>query len=324
MNSDAHYEARHARRRARKQKEKVLIRNILLGIFCLAILSISVVVAKDTIARPAGAILGGQAGPSQTGTPDEGDSPDDASPANNAQGEVGTGGPSSVIESENRGSADEANAPFPAKDLPYLSKTIMISDEGVPVVTNPDDLLVVVNKERNLPADYEPDDLVVPDVRFSFSGDDPKKYMRREAANALEKLFEAADQENLRLFAVSGYRSYQTQRDIFAYNVNRTGSEEQANQFSAKPGQSEHQTGLAMDVSSPAVNYRLDEPFADTPEGRWLAEHGAEFGFIIRYPKGKEDVTGYQYEPWHIRYVGIDAAKEIYEQGITLEEYLAD
>ncbi len=98
--------------------------------------------------------------------------------------------------------------------------------------------------------------------------------------------------------------------------------EAEANTFSARPGQSEHQTGLCTDVSSPSVNYQLTTDYADTEEGRWLAEHCHEYGFIIRFPLGKEEITGYQYEPWHIRYVGTEAAAYIHQEQITLEEYL--
>jgi D-alanyl-D-alanine carboxypeptidase len=100
--------------------------------------------------------------------------------------------------------------------------------------------------------------------------------------------------------------------------------EEVANKTTAYPGQSEHQTGLAMDVSSASVNYQLLESFGETTEGIWLAENAPDFGFIIRYPKGKEEITGYSYEPWHLRYLGIETALQVSARGITYEEYLAN
>lgn len=202
-----------------------------------------------------------------------------------------------------------------------LHETVIVDESGKTVVTNPDDILVVANKERNLPADYVPDDLVIPDVPFPFEEDVPKKTMRKEAAEALEQLFRKAEADGLELFAQSGYRSYERQEAIFAYNAAQRG-EEEANKVSAHPGQSEHQTGLSMDVTSPDVQYELVEAFADTEEGKWLEAHAHEFGFIIRYPKGKEEITGYSYEPWHLRYVGIEHAKELKENDIVLEEYL--
>jgi zinc D-Ala-D-Ala carboxypeptidase len=223
--------------------------------------------------------------------------------------------------------SDESEADVPSKeqptrkDLPWLEETVTVSGDGKVVVQNLSDLLIVANKERNLPKSYEPADLVTPNVPFPFKEDLPKKKLRKEAAFSLEVLFKAAEEKGLELLAQSGYRSYDTQASIFAFNSDQKG-EEVANQTSSRPGQSEHQTGLSMDVTSPEVNYELVEAFGETKEGKWLAENAHEYGYIIRYLKGKEYITGYQYEPWHLRYVGMKHAKKIYEQGITLEEYL--
>jgi D-alanyl-D-alanine carboxypeptidase len=203
-----------------------------------------------------------------------------------------------------------------------LADTVKIVN-GVPTVTNPADLVVVVNKQRSLPAEYVPAKLVEPNVPFATPGKSEKRLLRPEAAKALEELFAQAKKENIHLYAVSGYRSYQTQKALYEGYV-RTQGEEHASQYSARSGKSEHQTGLAMDVSGADKRTRLEESFADTPEGKWLAQHAAEFGFIIRYPKGKEAITGYAYEPWHIRYVGKEIAQEIAAKGITLEEYFGD
>ncbi|BDG39422.1 D-Ala-D-Ala carboxypeptidase VanY [Geobacillus sp. 44B] len=192
---------------------------------------------------------------------------------------------------------------------------------GMKVIMNPDNILVLVNKEQSLPSTYKPNDLVVPRVPFSFAEKNvDKRYMRAEAAAALEALFAAARKEGIDLVAASGYRSYVRQQAIFTEEVKEKGREK-AVQAVALPGQSEHQTGLAMDITSPSVDYALTTAFGETKEGKWVAEHAHEYGFIIRYPKGKEAVTGYQYEPWHLRYVGKKAAKVIFERNITLEEY---
>lgn len=191
-------------------------------------------------------------------------------------------------------------------------------EEGV--LLNPSDIETLVNREFRLPADYEPEDLVVPDVPFPFDEDDPKKQLRKPAAEALEELFREAREEGLELFAISGYRSYSRQETIFSANAARDG-EEAANQYSARPGESEHQTGLAMDVSSPSNDYALTVDFGETAEGKWLANHAHRYGFIIRYPADKTDITGYQYEPWHLRYVGEELAMLLYETRMTLEEY---
>jgi len=187
------------------------------------------------------------------------------------------------------------------------------------IISDPNDSLVLVNKLNSLSHDYIPNDLVTPNILFSFTEDSPKKKMRKEAAQALEELFNQAEQEQILLLGASGYRSYDQQAQIFARNYVRSGAE--ANQFSARPGESEHQTGLAMDVTCAAVNNQLTQSFGDTLEGQWLINNASEFGFIIRYPKGGEKITGYQYEPWHIRYVGKSAAKQITENGWTLEQY---
>jgi len=181
---------------------------------------------------------------------------------------------------------------------------------------------VLVNKQNSLPADYVPPDLVYVDIPFTFNEKVEKRMMRKEAAEKLEELFKAAKEENIILYGVSGYRSYQTQKSLFAYYVQRDGSEEKANMISARPGQSEHQTGLAMDVSCQSVNFGLNENFGDTTEYTWLKDNAHRFGFIVRYQKGKEHITGYSYEPWHLRYVGVELATALYEQDLTYEEYL--
>ncbi|SDX42781.1 D-alanyl-D-alanine carboxypeptidase [Marininema mesophilum] len=182
-------------------------------------------------------------------------------------------------------------------------------------------LHVLVNKSNPLPADFVPKDLVIPEVSFSFSEDHPRKYLRREAAVALERLFAYAQTMGIYLVAASGYRSYETQAAIFANHVERLGTLG-ANRESARPGESEHQTGLAMDITSKLVGFKLVEEFGSTPEGRWLATHASQFGFILRYPVGKEKVTGYIYEPWHYRYLGENLAHQVTESGLTYEEFL--
>lgn len=212
------------------------------------------------------------------------------------------------------------------KEVPLTVKYALADTvTSASMVTNPSDIIAVVNKTRALPPDYAPDksDLVEPNVPFTFKEKSEKKLMRTEAARALEKLFDQAAKEQIKLAGVSAYRSYASQKSIYNNNV-KTQGEKLASQYSAKPGQSEHQTGLAIDVSSPSAKYALEEVFGTTPEGKWLAANAWKFGFILRYPKGKESITGYSYEPWHIRYVGIELAKEITEKGITLEEYFQD
>lgn len=197
----------------------------------------------------------------------------------------------------------------------------IVEVNGRKVIQNPTNMLVLVNKEFGLPDGYAPEDLVRPNVPFSFGDQDiEKSYMRKEAAQALEAMFADAANNGIQLHAVSGYRSYQRQTEVFNAEVANSG-QEQAVQVVAVPGNSEHQTGLAMDISSASANFALSEQFGQTPEGKWLVDHAHRFGFILRYPKGKEGITGYQYESWHFRYVGVKAATEMYQHQLTLEEY---
>ncbi|WP_406620535.1 D-alanyl-D-alanine carboxypeptidase family protein [Bacillus atrophaeus] len=191
---------------------------------------------------------------------------------------------------------------------------------GLETIQNPDNILALVNKEYALPGTYEPSDLVIPNVKFSFDEKIQKRYIRKEAAKALEELFNAGKEKGYELAAVSGYRAYDRQEVIFNNEVSQKG-EKKAKEAVAYPGQSEHQTGLAMDISSRSNGFELNEAFGGTDDGKWVQNHAYEYGFIIRYPKGKEDITKYEYEPWHLRYVGKKAAKVIHDHGLTLEEY---
>lgn len=187
------------------------------------------------------------------------------------------------------------------------------------IVTNPTDISVLINKTYQLPQEYVPENLVTPDVEFSTDSEQ----LRFVAADALESMFTEAAHDNIELLAASGYRSYDYQLDLYQGYVDEYG-EAYANQISAKAGHSEHQTGLAIDVTSPVVGHSLTKEFGDTDAGEWVRENGSEFGFIIRYPEGKEDITGYTYEPWHLRYVGEDIAQHIMNNNLTLEEYLGE
>lgn len=151
--------------------------------------------------------------------------------------------------------------------------------------------------------------------------DSPKRCMQPEAACALEALVAAAQKDNCHIVGISGYRSVSRQQEIFFQSLYTKGVAH-TRSYIALPGYSEHHTGLAMDVSSPQCNYELEVCFEQTKEFKWLREHSACFGFILRYPKNKENITGYHYEPWHYRYVGTHLAKFLAAKHLTLEEYL--
>ncbi|ANF98638.1 peptidase M15 [Paenibacillus bovis] len=235
-------------------------------------------------------------------------------PADNTAGQPSTAG-SKQTSASTDGSADLTAQ----REESSLQSTIKKVD-GKDVVTNPESMTVIVNKDRYLPDGYEPPDLVVPDVAFSYDGVLEKSHMRKEAAGALEKLFKAAKSDDLDLRAVSGYRSYKRQVSIYNNNV-ATKGKAYTDRVSARPGTSEHQTGLAIDVSGPGIGYGLEQSFGKTAEGKWLKQHAAEYGFVIRYKKGADAITGYTWEPWHIRYVGKEVAQDVTAKDLTLEEY---
>ncbi|EKY4024962.1 D-alanyl-D-alanine carboxypeptidase family protein [Listeria innocua] len=205
---------------------------------------------------------------------------------------------------------------------PYIDKqNKLVEKNGIQYIENEENILVLANKDYSLQPTYTPPDLVRPNVTFSFGNEQVEKaQLRKEAGTALEEMFKAANQDGKKLFAVSGYRSYKRQQEVFQAEVNSKG-DKKAREAVAYPGTSEHQTGLAMDISSENQSYELTEAFGNTPEGKWLEENAHNYGFILRYMKGREDITKYQYESWHYRYVGKDAATIIYKNNWTLEEF---
>lgn len=182
-------------------------------------------------------------------------------------------------------------------------------DKTARSIDDPNSIWVVVDKLRPLqPQDYTPPDLVDVPVAHTW-----EPLMRQEASDAIVRMFAAArDEAGLYLASNSAYRSYQTQVDIYDGNDSLT----------ARPGYSEHQTGLVMDIGAESGRCSLDACFGETPEGQWLAANAWRFGFLLRYPADKTPVTGYEFEPWHYRYIGTDLAAEMHDTGVTtLEEY---
>lgn len=181
-------------------------------------------------------------------------------------------------------------------------------------------LWVVVNKSRSLPSSYTPSGLRAPAVPLRLAADSPEMWLRPEAGTFLVKLFAAAKTDGFNLMLTSGYRSYAEQQTVYG-NYVKTDGIAGADTYSARPGHSEHQTGLAADVEPRSRVCELDQCFGATPEGRWLAANCYKFGFVIRYPKDKQNITGYEYEPWHVRYVGTGLAAQLHKTGQTLEQY---
>ena len=187
-------------------------------------------------------------------------------------------------------------------------------------VNDPTSIWAVVNKGRALPSDYVPTDLVVPDINLGGPDTSENMRLRKDPAIALEKLVAAASSESMKLMLVSGYRSYATQSSVYSGYVSSQG-QAFADSTSARAGYSEHQTGLAADLGVTNGSCQLEKCFGDKPEGQWLAANAYKYGFIIRYQKDKQSLTGYDYEPWHLRYIGQDLAAEINKFSQTLEQF---
>ena len=184
--------------------------------------------------------------------------------------------------------------------------------------------LKLVNFEHALDETFEPTELA--EVDNGYAADS-------RIADATKKMIaDARSKDNVRIIALSAYRDYDYQMELFENKVQRLQQEkgysvdkarEEAKTVVAYPGTSEHQLGLALDLVD-ARHIKLDESQENTAAYKWLYEHCAEYGFIVRYPNEKTDITGIIYEPWHFRYVGVEAATYIMEHNITLEEYLSD
>jgi D-alanyl-D-alanine carboxypeptidase len=183
---------------------------------------------------------------------------------------------------------------------------------------DPTSIWLVVNKKRPLnPANYAPADLVTPTVAKRDGG----MQIRRETSQALTEMFAAADQAGKPLKLASAYRSYDYQVNLYNGYVKTQGQAE-ADSQSARPGYSEHQTGMAADVSPLDGTCNLQQCFADTLAGQWVAANAYKYGFLVRYGKDDTAITGYSYEPWHVRYIGKELAAEMHKQNIlTLEQF---
>lgn len=201
---------------------------------------------------------------------------------------------------------DQANAPDSSQSKPSTSDKNAENnfDKNKYSIDDPNSVWVIVNKKRPLPDGFAPSDL---------EGD-----VRRESATRLKELLESAQANGHNLYKISGFRSQQNQAQTYNGYVSSDG-QTNADTYSARPGHSEHQTGLAVDLGNGTCD--LETCFGDTPAGKWLAANSHKFGFIVRYQNGKEDITGYQYEPWHLRYVGSELAAELYKSGQTMEEF---
>ena len=189
--------------------------------------------------------------------------------------------------------------------MPFYSETNETKD--------PNSLLVLVNKYNHLPDNYKPSDLA--NVPGAYGNSVPFRSILKESFEALQKA--AKDEININLLPTTAFRNQSFQTTLYNNYVSSDGKEK-ADTYSARPGYSEHQTGLAIDLKNTALNNtRLTDD-----NYKWLENNSYKYGFIIRFPKDKEFITGYQFENWHIRYVGNDVAKTIHDNNLTLEEYI--
>ena len=172
----------------------------------------------------------------------------------------------------------------------------------------------LVNRQHAISRYYAP-------LTRKVNGPGMSQTMREDAAAALEEMFAAAKEDGINLSIVSGYRSYSKQSSIYSRKKSSQG-QEAADRVSARPGTSEHQLGLAMDLAKKGSS-QLNTSFGKTKEGQWVSANAHRFGFIVRYLEDYEDVTGYMYEPWHVRYVGVEHAAELYESGLPMEMYMS-
>lgn len=176
--------------------------------------------------------------------------------------------------------------------------------------------ILVINKHNKIDKKFVPNNLIEPSIPFNDGVENEEKLVEKEVAVSLEKLFKDAENTGIFLLGNSGYRSFELQDKTYKNRILSEGKD-MADKYVAKPGQSEHQTGLAMDVTNKA-NYFTE----DTKEAMWISENAHKYGFIIRYQKGKEYITGCNYEPWHLRYVGKKIATNMHENNLVLEEYI--
>jgi len=212
---------------------------------------------------------------------------------------------SAVLLTACKGKAPDPVESFSDTREPVTSETqilpLLVQEDGLWYLEYPEVRVLLVNKVYGLPED--------------FGGEDP------EARAALDTMIAAAAQDGLTIYLQSGYRSYETQAAIHA-RYDEMWGEEYTDTVSAEPGHSEHQTGMAFDLLGTSEDTGLSESFANTPEGKWLAEHCWAYGVILRYPENGTESTGYLWEPWHFRWIGnVDLARSITESGLTLEQY---
>lgn len=226
----------------------------------------------------------------------------------------------------------KSDAPAPAQPETLAETVTKAPEQNTPEtptfnksarsLTDPTSIWFVANKHYALPISYVPSDLtVLSGVPLRLAASEEQMKIRKVAESQLLRLFADAKSAGLQLEFGSGYRSASYQKVLYNGYVQSMGQAE-ADKSSARPGHSEHQTGLALDFTRVDGSCHLEACFGDLAEGKWLAENAYKYGFMLRYPEGKETITGYMYEPWHYRYVGTELSTELHSKQVqTLEEF---
>jgi D-alanyl-D-alanine carboxypeptidase len=227
-----------------------------------------------------------------------------------------------LVLSRNQNQPNQTNPPAALNNSAQSTPAASGFSKTLHSTTDPASIWVVVNKKHPLkPASYTPADLGTPNVRLRLAATHEQMKLRKVAHADLTEMFNAAKVDGVSLVFGSGFRSQGLQRQFYDSYVAKDG-QAAADTYSARPGYSEHQTGLAVDFTNPSGKCHLETCWEETPEGKWVAANAYKYGFIMRYTPTKQNITGYQYEPWHFRYVGKELANEMRNQSIeTLEEF---
>ena len=218
----------------------------------------------------------------------------------------------SVIQTNQNSSVETTPSPSPTPTPSSTPEPTAVPTIDTTTITS---IQKITNKSHPIDSTYVPSDLTA--VNVSSNG---TQYLRSEAASELAKMFTAALKDGVNLYLVSGYRSYAQQLDLYNTYVSTDGKA-LADTYDAIPGACEHQLGLAVDLSDDNRDHDIDASFEMTAAYQWLMKHSYEYGYILRFPRGKELITSIAYNPWSFRYIGAEEAKKVYDSGLTLEEY---
>lgn len=204
-----------------------------------------------------------------------------------------------------------------------VNKKEILSEEDLKIkdiiLNDKSSLFKLVNEENPIDKNYSPEKLITPNIALVGSENEPRSKVSSVMQKQLEKMFEDAKKEGLELYLSCAHRSFNEQEYLYNRALKRENSN--SSELVALPGRSEHQLGLAIDITTRKIDFQLEEAFEETKEGRWLLNNAYKYGFILRYPRGKEKITGYSYEPWHYRYVGnLEVSKYCHDNKLTLEE----